>query len=136
MRRDTFQKSTHSLDTLTQDIPALLKTIQKDMFNRAKEERDRHVVKLTNWNDVVKTLDAKNVILVPWCRDSECEDTIKERSGRKELTEGEVQDERAPSMGAKSLCIPFEQPSEGVAGLKCIQCNMEAKVWGLFGRSY
>ena len=106
------------------------------MFTRAKHDFDSHVVKLTKWEDVVPTLDAKNCILVPWCEDSECEDTIKERSGRKELAEGEVQDEKAPSMGAKSLCIPFEQPSEGVEGLKCIQCDRDAKVWGLFGRSY
>lgn len=106
------------------------------MFIKAKKEYDSHVVKLTKWEDVVPTLDAKNVILVPWCADSECEDAIKERSGKKELAEGEVQDDRAPSMGAKSLCIPFEQPKEGVEGLECIQCNMKAKVWGLFGRSY
>jgi prolyl-tRNA synthetase len=106
------------------------------MFGRAKKSYDEHIVKLTEWKDVVATLDAKNVLLVPWCNQSECEDTIKERSGRKELADGEVQDDKAPSMGAKSLCIPFEQPAEGVEGLECIQCGMKAKVWGLFGRSY
>lgn len=136
VRRDNFQKSTYPLTSLKSDIPAVLKSIQKDMFTRAKEQYDQHVVKLTKWEDVAPALDAKNVILVPWCEDSECEDTIKERSGKKELAEGEVQDDKAPSMGAKSLCIPFEQPKEGVHGLKCIQCNMDAKVWGLFGRSY
>jgi prolyl-tRNA synthetase len=106
------------------------------MFTRAKKEFDQHIVKLTEWKDVVPTLNAKNVILVPWCQESQCEDDIKERSGRKELADGEAPDDRAPSMGAKSLCIPLEQPSEGVKGLRCIQCSKEAKVWGLFGRSY
>ena len=106
------------------------------MFNRAKKEYDQHVVKLTEWKDVVPALDAKNIILVPWCEDSECEDAVKERSGRQELAEDEAQDDRAPSMGAKSLCIPFEQPQEGVDGLKCIQCSATATCWGLFGRSY
>jgi len=124
------------MSSLTTDIPALLKTIQSDMFTKAKKAFDSHVVKVTKWADIVPALDAKNVVLIPWCQDSDCEDTIKERSGKKELAEGEVQDDRAPSMGAKSLCIPFEQPSEGVKGLNCIQCGMEAKVWGLFGRSY
>jgi prolyl-tRNA synthetase len=136
VRRDTFQKATYSLSSLTTEVPALLKTIQSDMFTRAKKEFDQHVVKLTEWKDVVPALDAKNIILVPWCEDSDCEDTIKERSGKKDLGEGEVQDDKAPSMGAKSLCIPFEQPKGGVAGLKCIQCDMDAKIWGLFGRSY
>ena len=106
------------------------------MYTKAKQTYDSHVVKLTNWADVVPVLDAKNVILIPWCNQSDCEDMIKERSGKKELAEGEVQDDRAPSMGAKSLCIPFEQPSEGVHGLKCLQCGLDAKVWGLFGPSY
>ena len=136
VRRDTFQKTTYSLSSLTKDVPALLKTIQNDMFTRAKKEFDQHVVKLTDWKDVVPALDAKNVMLVPWCEDSDCEDTIKERSAKKALAEGEVQDDKAPSMGAKSLCIPFEQPKEGVHGLKCIQCDMVAKTWALFGRSY
>ena len=136
MRRDTLGKVTCKLSSVTTDIPALLKTIQKDMYLRAKNDFDTHVVKLTEWKDVVPTLDAKNIILVPWCEDSECEDTIKDRSAKKDLAEGEVQDERAPSMGAKSLCIPFEQPAEGVHGLNCIQCGKTAKVWALFGRSY
>jgi prolyl-tRNA synthetase len=106
------------------------------MFLRAQNEYNSHVVKLTEWKDVVPTLDAKNVLLVPWCQVPECEDTIKERSGKRELAEGETEDERAPSMGAKSLCIPKKQPEEGVEGLKCIQCGKKATVWGLFGRSY
>lgn len=136
MRRDTFEKTTYKLSSVTTDIPALLKTIQKDMYLRAKNDFDTHIVKLTEWKDVVPTLDAKNVILIPWCEDSECEDTIKDRSAKKEIADGEVQDDRAPSMGAKSLCIPFEQPAEGVHGLNCIQCGKTAKIWALFGRSY
>ena len=61
-----------------------------------------------------------NLILVPWCNESKCEDDIKERSRKRELAEGEMEDDRAPSMGAKSLCIPFEQPSEGVEGLELV----------------
>ena len=106
------------------------------MFIRAKETYDSRVVKVHNWKDVVPTLDGRNLILIPWCNESQCEDEIKERSGKRELAEGETEDDRAPSMGAKSLCIPLEQPTEGVEGLDCIQCGMKAKVWGLFGRSY
>ena len=106
------------------------------MFTGAQKIRDEHVKKLTVWDDVAPALDAKNVILVPWCRESECEDTIKERSSRKNEPGAEAQDEKAPSMGAKSLCLPFDQPAEGVKGLKCIQCGKDAQIWGLFGRSY
>ncbi|CEH14100.1 prolyl-trna synthetase [Ceraceosorus bombacis] len=51
--------------------------------------------------------------------------------------EGAEVDERAPSMGAKSLCIPFDQAQFGdVAGKKCPQCGSAAKRWTMFGRSY
>lgn len=43
----------------------------------------------------------------------------------------------APSMGAKSLCIPFEQPMEIAADTKCVYpCGQPAKFYTLFGRSY
>lgn len=44
----------------------------------------------------------------------------------------------APSMGAKSLCIPFDQPMEITADTKCVhpECGQAAKFYTLFGRSY
>jgi len=49
--------------------------------------------------------------------------------------DGEAVDERAPSMGAKSLCIPFEQDKyPDIKGLKCPQCGKDAKRWTMFGR--
>ena len=43
----------------------------------------------------------------------------------------------APSMGAKSLCVPFNQPGK-VDGLKCVcpDCSKPAISYTLFGRSY
>ena len=55
------------------------------------------------------------------------------------LHRSEPQDERAPSAGAKSLCIPFDQshwaPIEA-GKTKCTACGQDAKHWTLFGRSY
>jgi prolyl-tRNA synthetase len=50
---------------------------------------------------------------------------------------GEV-DDKSPSMGAKSLCIPFTQPADGVVpGMtKCFACAAYAKSYTVFGRSY
>lgn len=47
-------------------------------------------------------------------------------------------DSGAPSMGAKSLCIPFEQPAQIQAADKCIMPNCSGKPlnYTLFGRSY
>jgi prolyl-tRNA synthetase len=54
-------------------------------------------------------------------------------------TSAEPQDERAPSAGAKSLAIPFDQsqwtPIEP-GKTKCPACGRDAKRWTMFGRSY
>jgi prolyl-tRNA synthetase len=51
----------------------------------------------------------------------------------------EPQDARAPSAGAKSLAIPFDQsrwtPIEP-GKTKCPACGKDAKRWTMFGRSY
>ena len=53
-------------------------------------------------------------------------------------TEGdEPMDDKAPSMGAKSLCIPFKQPEGGVKeGAQCFACEKKAVSYTLWGRSY
>ncbi len=55
------------------------------------------------------------------------------------LCSTEQTDERAPSAGAKSLAIPFDQDRWDpiVPGqTKCPACGMDAKRWTMFGRSY
>ncbi|KAF8954410.1 hypothetical protein BDZ97DRAFT_1676856 [Flammula alnicola] len=135
VRRDTGAKNPIPLVDLEDTVSALLKTIQSDMFSRAKEAYDARVVEVTKWDDFVPALDNKCIVSIPWCNEESCEDDIKERSGRA----SEPQDERAPSAGAKSLCIPFDQsrwaPIEA-GKTKCVGCGKDAKHWTLFGRSY
>uniref|UniRef100_A0A7S1I9I8 proline--tRNA ligase n=2 Tax=Eutreptiella gymnastica TaxID=73025 RepID=A0A7S1I9I8_9EUGL len=118
------------IETIVTD---LLKQIQSEMFARAKAERDSHVVKVTNWPDFTPTLNAKNMILAPICSDLAVEEAIKKKSGEESLVQ--VEDEKAPSMGAKCLCIPFDQPALE-PGTKCIISGKPAEFWALFGRSY
>lgn len=121
-------------------VPALLEQIQKDLYDRANKQFTSHIKHITNWDDFVPALNDKNVCLIPHCLTEECEDQIKDLSARKaEEQSGVPQDERAPSMGAKSLCIPFAQP-EGIekGTTKCTnpKCSRLAEAWCLFGRSY
>jgi len=81
-RRDTLEKGELPLDNLAGGIKTLLNTIHDSMFARAKAERDQHMVIVRKWGDFVKTLDSKNIILAPWCEETECEDAIKERSSK------------------------------------------------------
>ena len=50
------------------------------MYTRAKNVQDERLKLVTNWDDVVPTLDAKNILVLPWCEQESCEDDIKERS--------------------------------------------------------
>lgn len=52
------------------------------MYTRAKETFDSRIKTVTTWEDVVPTLDDKNIVVIPWCEVEACEDDIKERSGR------------------------------------------------------
>ena len=132
-------KGSIAITELLKGVQDLLDTIQKDLYDRANESFTLHRKQITNWDDFVPALNSKNVCLIPHCLTEKCEDEIKDMSARKE-DDDTPQDERAPSMGAKSLCIPFDQPKEGLVKgeTKCTNpnCTKKAEEWCLFGRSY
>ncbi|KAF7309589.1 Dihydrolipoyl dehydrogenase [Mycena indigotica] len=134
VRRDNGAKQPIGLSDIGANVSALLDTIQNDMFTRAKNNYDACLKVVTRWEDFVPQLDNKCAVVVPWCETEECEDAIKERSAKA----SEPQDERAPSAGAKSLCIPFDQARWGqiASGQRCIACERDARRFALFGRSY
>ncbi|WWD16234.1 proline-tRNA ligase [Kwoniella shandongensis] len=137
-RYDNF-KTPLPLADIANRVRTYLTEIQASMLARATETFDSRLKTVTNWDDIVPTLDAKNVLVLPWCEDSQCEDDIKERS-KGQATHGVAEDSKAPSAGAKSLCIPFDQkrfgPFPDGEEQKCVQCGKKAKSWTLFGRSY
>lgn len=139
-RRDIQgNKGTIAITELASGVKILLDTIQKDLYDRADEEFKSHVKRIIKWDDFVPALNSKNVCLIPHCLTEKCEDEIKDLSARKEEDDDTPQDERAPSMGAKSLCIPFDQPEgleKGVTECCNPQCKNKAEAWCLFGRSY
>ncbi|KAL4068617.1 hypothetical protein V8B97DRAFT_1873260 [Scleroderma yunnanense] len=135
VRRDTGGKAPIPLTELKAAVPQLLEIIHRDMYTKALNEYNSRLKEVTRWEDFVPTLDNKCIAVIPWCEEESCEDDIKERSARS----AEPQDERAPSAGAKSLAIPFEQerftPLEPGKS-KCVACGKNAKRWVMFGRSY
>lgn len=135
VRRNDARKYTVQLDELETRIPEILEELQQDLYLRAKELFDTHRVIVEDWKDFVPNLNKKNVIISPWCGVMECEEDIKDSSAKKDDGEELEQDDKAPSMGAKSLCIPFEQP-ELKAGQKCVRCYRAAIEYCMFGRSY
>lgn len=128
------------VDGLGASITTKLDAIQMAMFNKAKEARDSHVVKVTEWKDFVPNLEKHNLVLTPWCggEHEEWEDWVKKTSRVESLKargeEGE-DEKTSTSVAAKTLCIPFDQP-ELPPGTKCIASGLDAKCWVLWGRSY
>lgn len=135
VRRDNGEKTIVDLDHLETQIPVLLDKMQKGLLEKARKDFDEHRILVEDWKDFVPTLNGKNVIVAPWCGSAECEDDIKDSSAKRNDGEDEEVDDKAPSMGAKSLCIPFDQPPMK-PNQKCVKCDELAVTYCMFGRSY
>ena len=116
VRRDTREKENVSLDDICTRADELLKTIQKDMFNRAKAHREAHTFTAKDYDEFKDTIENKpGFIKAMWCGDRACEDKIKEETT------------------ATSRCIPFEQESIGDV---CVCCGKPAKHMVYWGKAY
>ncbi|KAK6638550.1 hypothetical protein RUM43_006817 [Polyplax serrata] len=133
VRRDNGEKIVIELKNKIPNLKNLLEEIQSNMYNRAMKELKAHTVILKDWSQFCSALDGKNIILAPFCEEESCEDNIKKDSARDENVEP-----GAPVMGAKSLCIPFDQPEAIGNNDKCIHpsCKNKPVRFTLFGRSY
>ncbi|XP_023226896.1 bifunctional glutamate/proline--tRNA ligase-like [Centruroides sculpturatus] len=133
--RNTGDKITVSLENAVDKIKSLLEEIQSDLFNRAKKDLEDHLTVAYQWDEFLHKLDNKCIIQSPFCGEINCEDNIKKDSAKDADMH---QDAGTPSMGAKSLCIPFNQPGLLDFNTKCIypHCRNPAKYYTLFGRSY
>ncbi|PRT53196.1 hypothetical protein B9G98_00816 [Wickerhamiella sorbophila] len=132
VRRDNRAKAPLALDSLAVEVPKVLDQMHNDMYARAKELFDSHIKTVLTVEEMGPLLNERNVLLAPFCGEEECEDVIKDATARQNT---EDVDERAPSMGAKTLCVPKDQP-ELKEGTKCAGCDRPAVAWTLFGRSY
>ncbi len=117
VRRDTHEKITVKIDELTTKLKEIFETIQKDMYNRAKEFLDSHIDTATTMDEMVEKFKTnRGFVKAMWCGDEVCEGEIKYETG-----------------GAGSRCIPFD--SEHLSD-KCIYCGKEAKHMVIWGKSY
>ncbi|KAK2575430.1 hypothetical protein KPH14_008339 [Odynerus spinipes] len=136
VRRDNSQRVTASRAEVVVFLRNLLIEIQSSMLSKARKELEAHVKLVNKWEQFTVELNKKNLLLSPFCGEPSCEDNIKADSAREDTGE----EPGALSMGAKSLCIPFEQPQTSIPldSLKCIHpnCKNKPKFYTLFGRSY
>lgn len=114
-RRDTREKINHNItEDVAQEVINLLDTIQKDMFEKAKQRRDELTYECHTMDEVKEIMTTKpGFVKAMWCGDEECELKMKE------------------IRGTKSRCIcEHAHPIDD----KCIVCGKPAKdlvVWGV-----
>ena len=114
-RRDTREKITCEADSdIAATVSDLLDTIQKDMYQRALERREKLTFEAHNLDDVRKIMDTQpGFVKAMWCGDEACELKMKEIKG------------------TKSRCI---LENEKKIDDKCVVCGKDAKhlvVWGI-----
>ena len=134
VRRDDGLKITVNDATGATDVFKLLNDIQKSLYSKAKDKMNQGVVPAWDFDTFKSKLDDKKLLIAPFCGDPDCEELIKKNSeGSPDGTSS------GPLMGAKSLCIPSQQPRAiDPSKDRCIypKCSKEAQFFTLFGRSY
>ncbi|XP_018427718.1 PREDICTED: bifunctional glutamate/proline--tRNA ligase isoform X3 [Nanorana parkeri] len=131
VRRDTGEKLTIAEDQAETKLKDILEEIHTNLYSRALADLTSHMVATDTMEEFQKQLDTGKIVQIPFCGEIDCEDWIKKITARdQDLEPG------APSMGAKSLCIPFKPLRELQPGTKCVCGKKPAKYYTLFGRSY
>ncbi|CAL7952238.1 unnamed protein product [Xylocopa violacea] len=136
VRRDNSERVFANRSDVVNALQKLLSDIQKNLLTKARKNLNDHIKRTDNWDEFCSYLNKKNILLSPFCGEQSCEDNIKADSAREDTGE----ELGTLSMGAKGLCIPFEQPPLLVPfdKQKCIHpnCQNKPKFYTLFGRSY
>ena len=117
VRRDTREKTVCQLQEAGAVAAELLKTIQKDMFRRAKEHQKSHITDVDSYGEFKDAVEHKpGFIRAMWCGDVECENKIKEDTT------------------ATSRCMPLEG-EEAVSDV-CACCGKPAHKLVYWGKAY
>ncbi len=115
-RRDTREKSTVSLDGISDHIRQLLEEVQQAMFDKAKRYRDEHITEVNSKEEFLRLLDEKGGFFsAHWDGSAETEDAIKEATK------------------ATIRCIPLNNKQEEG---KCVWTGRPSTQRVLFARAY
>ncbi len=117
VRRDTREKIVCKMEELDEKVDELLKTIQRNLFEKAKKFREDNTHIVENYEEFKKIIEEKKgFIVAPWCGNQECEEKIK--------TETKVTIRN----------IPFEKVVDKKS--RCIYCGKETDLFVYFARAY
>ena len=129
--RDNLEKFPVKLTEVVDKIKETLEVIQKRMFNKQLERVKNSTTEAKDFDKFLEGLNKGNIIYTPWCKDSDCEDKVKEK-----VKEIAAKSEEQDSVGTcKTLNMPLDQPKLE-EGTKCFFCGKPAKATAIWGRSY
>ena len=116
-RRDNGEKIVVSLDNLEAEIPALLRSVQDGLYEKALKHRESMTTSVVNMEDFIAIASRPQTgfIKAMWCGERECEEKLKEVAG------------------VTSRCMPFEQ--EQLSDV-CVCCGKPAKAMTYWGKAY
>jgi len=118
VRRDNRVKESVPVEALESRLPALLEEVQKALFQRAKEFRDRNTHYTDSYEEFKRIIaEERGFVRVKWAEDSAAELAIKEETK------------------ATLRVIPFDQPAGGVKG-NCFYTGKPATCEAIFARAY
>jgi len=115
-RRDNGQKSPASQEGLAQTVLNTLETIQKSLFERAREFREKHSYRIDDYSKFNGILDGEGGFLWShWCGSGECEERVKDET----------------KATIRNIPVNAER-EEG----KCIKCGVRSERRVIFARAY
>jgi prolyl-tRNA synthetase len=115
-RRDTREKSTLSMDGLSDRVIALLSEIHQSIFDKAKKHQQDHITEVNSWDEFKEVLQSKTgFISAHWDGTIETEEKIKEETK------------------ATIRCIPLDGKEE--AGT-CVYSGKASQQRALFALAY
>jgi prolyl-tRNA synthetase len=103
------------ISELKETVDKLLKEMQEELFNKAKEKMNSQKVSVSTQEEFKKAIENSKLIRMNWCEETSCEENIKDLTG------------------ASTRCTLLEkEKAEG----KCPFCEKDAKVVMYFSKSY
>lgn len=114
VRRDTNKKENVKIKALDKKIDSVIEDMHKNLYSKSKKLLESSIVEVKNWNQFLKAIKDKKMVLALFCGEISCEDLIKYKSG-----------------GVSSRCIA-ELTNKG----KCVYCGKAAKQKVYFAKAY
>ena len=115
-RRDNREKTAISQDGLADTVSSMLDTIQKSLYARTLDFREKHTYQIDDYSKFLAILDGDGgFIWSHWCGSGECEEQVKDE------TKATIRN------------IPRDSPAEEG---KCIKCGSRSERRVIFARAY